>query len=114
MEVRGWSGAGWWQVLLPGAGVGEVEPAGAVQGLLGRADRQAAGQDRILVAVPAGQVDGESQQVGRACVAQPAQRQHLPAAELAVDVGEAASEPHLDAGQRWPALASLGAEPLAE
>ncbi len=31
-----------------------------------------------------------------------------------VDVGEAAPEAHLDAGKRGPALASLGAEPLAE
>jgi len=42
MEVRARLGAGRWQVLLPGGGVSEVEPAGAVQGLLGRADREAA------------------------------------------------------------------------
>jgi hypothetical protein len=32
MEVRAWLGAGWWGLVLPGGGVGEVQPAGAVQG----------------------------------------------------------------------------------
>src|SRR4029453_12523208 len=114
MEVRAWSGAGCWWWLLPGAGVGQVEPAGAAQRLLGRAHRQAAWQHRVLVAVLAGQVDGEPPQAGRAGIPQPAQREQLAALELTVDVGEAATEPHLDAGERWPALASLGAEPLAE
>src|SRR6266498_3446741 len=62
MEVRAWSGISGWELVLPDGGVGKVEPAGAVQGFLGRADRQAAGQHRILVAVPAGQVDGEPPQ----------------------------------------------------
>src|SRR5919109_1998390 len=77
MEVRARLGAGRWQVLLPGGGVSEVEPAGAVQGLLGRADRQGAWQHRVLVAVGAGQVDSEPPQAGRAGIPQPAQRQRL-------------------------------------
>ena len=32
MEVRAWLGAGWWALILPGGGVVEVQPAGAVQG----------------------------------------------------------------------------------
>src|SRR6266508_4322209 len=59
MEVRAWSGIGWWEVGLPGAGIGKVQPAGAVQGLLGGADRQAAWRHRILIPVPTGQVDRE-------------------------------------------------------
>src|SRR6266542_1571076 len=40
MEVRAWSGIGWWEVLLPGVGVVAVQPAGAVQRLLGPTDQQ--------------------------------------------------------------------------
>src|SRR6266545_8374515 len=59
MEVRAWSGTGWWELVLPGGGVGQVEPAGAVQGLLGGADREPAWQHRVPVTVPARQPDGE-------------------------------------------------------
>src|ERR671925_2189631 len=113
MEVRGWSGAGRWQVLLPGGGVSEVEPAGAVQGLLGRADREAAWEHRVLVAVGAGQVNGEPPQAGRAGIAQPAQREQLAAVEFAVHIGEGAPEARMGADQRRPALPLAGAQPLA-
>jgi hypothetical protein len=45
----------------PPARIGQVQPARAVQGLLVRSGEHSAGKDRILVAVTAGQVDGESQ-----------------------------------------------------
>src|SRR6266536_2774099 len=77
MEVRAWSGIGWWEVLLPGVGVVAVQPAGAVQRLLGLTDRQPAWQHRVLIPVAAGQVDGKPPQAGGAAVAQPAQRQDL-------------------------------------
>src|SRR5664279_6573636 len=44
----------------PGGGVAEVEAAGGVQGVFGGAGEGAGGQDRILVAVFAGQVDREA------------------------------------------------------
>src|SRR6266545_1709846 len=101
-------------MLSPGAWVGEVEPAGTVQRLLRGATGPAAGQDRILVAVLAGQVDSEPPHGRGADVAEPAQRQHLAAAELAVDVGEPAAEadPHL--GKRRPALPCAGGQPLLQ
>src|SRR6266571_9343386 len=114
MEVRAWSGAGWWEVLPPGAGVVEVEAAGAVQGVLGFTDGQATWQDGVLVAVAAGEVDGEPPQAGRAGIPQPAQGQHLAVGQLAVDVGEAAPEPHVDSGEPGPAFPLALAEPLAE
>ena len=43
-----------------GGGVVEVEPAGGVQGVLGGAGEVAGGQDRVSVAVFAGQVDREA------------------------------------------------------
>ena len=43
----------------PGGGVVEVEAAGGVEGLLAGADGQAGGEDRFVVAVVAGAVDGE-------------------------------------------------------
>src|SRR6266487_741627 len=64
MEVRAWSGAGGWEALLPGIGVVQVQPAGAVQALLWGPDRQAARQYRVLVPVAAGQVDSEAPQAG--------------------------------------------------
>jgi hypothetical protein len=112
MEVRGWSATSCWQAVLPGARVVEVQPAGAVQGLLGLTDRQAAWQHRVLIAVPAGQVDGKPPQAGGAAVAQPAQRQELAALEFAVDVGEPAAEADIDAGQAGPALPLALAQPL--
>lgn len=44
----------------PGGGVAEVQAAGGVQGVFGYAGEGAGGQDRILVAVFAGQVDREA------------------------------------------------------
>src|SRR6266508_254148 len=114
MEVRAWSGAGWWEVLLPGVGIVEVQPAGAVQGLLGLTDRQATGQHRVRVPVPAGEVDGKPPQARGAAVTQPAQWQDLAALEVAVDVGEAAAESDGDAGQAGPALPLASSEPLAK
>jgi hypothetical protein len=105
LEVRAWLGAGWWELLLPGIGVVQVQRAGAVQGFLGLTDRRAAGQHRVLVAVPAGQVDGKPPQAGRAALAQPAQRQDLAGVEFAVEVGEAAAEADDDTGQAGPPLA---------
>jgi hypothetical protein len=92
MEVRAWLGAGWWEVLLPGGGVVEVQPAGAVQGFFGGAGVQAGWQDGVLVAVAAGEVDGEAPPAGRPAVAEPAQRESLLVGELAVDIGELTAE----------------------
>jgi hypothetical protein len=59
-------------------------------------------------------VDGEPPQAGRAGIPQPAQGEQLAAFEFAVDIGEAATKARLDAGERRPALALAGAQPLAE
>jgi hypothetical protein len=69
MEVRAWLGAGWWALILPGGGVVEVQPAGAVQGFFRGAGVQAGWQDGVLVAVAAGQVDGKAPPAGRPAVA---------------------------------------------
>lgn len=53
-----------------GVEVGEVVVAGGVEGVLGGADRLAVGQDGVLVAVVAGEVDREAPQVGRALIPQ--------------------------------------------
>jgi len=42
----------------PGGDVGEVEAAGAVEGFFWCAGEAAVGQDRVFVAVFAGEVDG--------------------------------------------------------
>src|SRR5512132_3843020 len=68
MEVRAWLGAGWWG-FLPGGGVVEVQPAGAVQGFFRGAGVQAGWQDGVLVAVAAGEVDGKAPPAGRPAVA---------------------------------------------
>ena len=69
MEVRAWLGAGWWALILPGGGVVEVQPAGAVQGFFRGAGVQAGWQDGVLVAVAAGEVDGKAPPAGRPAVA---------------------------------------------
>src|SRR5215218_5671547 len=92
MEVRAWLGAGWWALILPGGGVGEVQPAGAVQGFFRGAGVQAGWQDGVLVAVAAGQVDGKAPPAGRPAIAEPAQRESLLVGELAVDIGELTAE----------------------
>src|SRR6266705_2516274 len=88
--------------------------AGAVQGLLGGASEAAGGQDGILVAVLAGQVDRKSPACGRPAVAQAAQRQDLTVLELSAHIGERASEAHWHAGKLRPVLASVLAQPLLE
>ena len=50
--------------VVSGFDVGEVEAAGAVEGVLGGADGVAVGEDGVLVAVAAGEVDREAPQVG--------------------------------------------------
>src|SRR4030095_14306635 len=99
MEVRAWLGAGWWALILPGGGVVEVQPAGAVQGLFRGAGVQAGWQDGVLVAVAAGEVDGKAPPAGRPAVAEPAQREALLVGELAVAIGELAAEAQVDGGQ---------------
>src|SRR6188474_2279546 len=95
-------------MLGPGSRVAKVEPAGAVQRLLWGSTGPAAGQQRVLVAVLAGEPDGEPPHGRGAGIAQPAQRQHLAAVELAVDVGEPAAEADLDLGKRGRAAAAAG------
>ncbi len=48
----------------PGGDVAEVEPTDAVEGRFGGAGEAAVGQDRVLVAVAAGEVGGEAPLVG--------------------------------------------------
>lgn len=52
----------------PCGGVVEVETARAVEGFFGAAGGQSVGQDGVLVAVAAGEVDGEAPDAGRAAV----------------------------------------------
>jgi hypothetical protein len=85
-------------LLGPCGGVVEVEAAGAVECLLRGADGVSAGQEAVLVAIAAGEVDRESPVVGRAAVAQPAQRQDFAVGEVGVEVGELAVEAHGDVG----------------
>ncbi len=76
-----WSGVG------PGGDVAEIETADAVEGCFGGAGGGPVGQDRVLVAVPAGEVGGEAPLLGRSEVTQPAQGQ-IVVGGGAGDVGE--------------------------
>src|SRR6266511_2723067 len=93
---------------------GEIKVAGAVQGLLGGASEAAGGQDGILVAVLAGQVDRKPPACGRAAVAQAAQRQDLPLLELADHIGKGAPQPQRHAREPGPEPAGLKPEPPLE
>src|SRR6266516_7676290 len=95
-------------------GDGEVQVAGAVQGVLGGASKAAGGQDGILVAVLAGQVDRKPPACGRPAVAQAAQWQDLTVVELPAHIGEGASEPRLHAVQLGPVLVGVDGQPLLE
>jgi len=55
----------------PGGDVAEVETANAVEGGFGGAGEAPVGQDRVLLAVPAGEVGGEAPLLGRSEVTQP-------------------------------------------
>src|SRR5215211_2551308 len=114
MEVRAWLGAGWWALILPGAGVVQVQPAGAVQGFFRGAGVQTGRQDGVLVAVAAGEVDGKAPPAGRPAVAEPAQRESLLVGELAVDIGERTAEAEVDGGQGGPAGLLAFTQPLAQ
>src|SRR4029453_7489630 len=92
MEVRAWLGAGWWALILPGGGVVEVQPAGAVQGFFRGAGVQAGWQDGVLVAVAAGEVDGKGPPAGRPPVAGTGQRESLLVGEFTLDIGELTAE----------------------
>ena len=58
----------------PGGGVVEVEAASGVEGVLAGAEGRAGGEDRFVIVVLAGAVDGELPLAGGADVAQPATR----------------------------------------
>src|SRR5215813_15379866 len=73
-----------WFVIEPG----EVDGAGGVEGFLRGAGGEAGAQDCVLVAVVGGGVDREAEGMGRAAVAQPAERDVLAVAEHAGDVAE--------------------------
>ena len=92
----------------PGGGVAEVEAAGGVEGVFAGAGGQAGGEDRFLVVVVAGAVDGESPVVGGADVAQSAQLEDGAVGQDAVDVGEVGAVSDDDAGQLWPTGAAPG------
>src|SRR6266542_4132070 len=74
---------------------GEIKVAGAVQGLLGGASEAAGGQDGILVAVLAGQVDRKPPAGGRGAVREGAKTQGPPIPEVAGQNGEGGPETHL-------------------
>ena len=97
---------------VPGTGVGEVEAAGAVEGLCGGPGWLAGGQVAVLVIVVAGAVDGEVPRAGVAYLAQAAQRQLWSAGQLPGDIGELAAETDGDVGKVGPAFA--GAQLLSE
>src|SRR5438067_7084185 len=102
-----------WRVE-PGRSVAEVEAAGAVEGFLRGAGREATGQDGLLVVVVAGAVDGEAPAGGGSGVAESAERQGGAVGELAGDVGELAVVADGDAGELGPALACPGGQALAQ
>src|SRR6266498_1419811 len=93
---------------------GEVQVAGAVQGVLGGASKAAGGEDGVLVAVLAGQVDREPPACSGPAVAQAAQRQDLTVLQFPAHIGEGASETRLHAGQLGPVLQGMGGQPLLE
>ena len=96
----------------PGGGVVEVEAAGGVEGVLAGADGQAGGEDRFVVVVVAGAVDGELPLAGGADVAQPAQLERGAVGQSGVDVAEVPAVADVQAGDLRPAFAGPGAQPL--
>lgn len=85
--------------VVPGDGIGGVEPTSAVESPVGTTARPPGGQDRVLVLSIAGQIDRETPAMGRAQIAQ-RQRQHRVVGERAIEVSERASESGIDATQR--------------
>lgn len=69
-------------------GGGEVEPAGAVEGVFGGARGVAGGQQGVLVAVTAGAVEGEAPPADGVCVAQVQQLGPFTVGQFGLYVGE--------------------------
>ncbi len=82
---------------------GSCSPWRLAEGLFRCAGRGSCWQDRVLVAVGAGPVEGESPVVSQAEVAQPAQAKLLVAGEVAGDVAEGAAPADSDLLQLRPA-----------
>src|SRR6266511_4389845 len=82
--------------------------------MLGEPAEQARRQDRVLVAILAGQVSREAPGVGGPPVGEPAQRDHLAVGELSVQVRELGPEPDSDPCQLGPPLAAASGEALGE
>lgn len=98
----------------PCGDVVEVEATCAVERLFGCAGEASPRQDRVFVAVLAGEVDGEAPIVGRAEVAEPAQWQGAFVGGGAGDVGERAPPTDADLEQFGPALLAPGVEATIE
>src|SRR6266571_8699496 len=90
---------------------GEVDGAGGVQGLLRRSGGESGEQGGFLVTIVGGGVDREAEGVGRAAVAQPAQRDLFAVVQDAGDVGGGAAVGGLDAAELGPVLFGVGEQP---
>src|SRR6266511_3940701 len=82
--------------------------------MLGEPAEQARRQDRVLVAILAGQVSRAPPGVGGPPVGEPAQRDHLAVWELSVQVRELGPEPDSDPCQLGSPLAAASGEALGE
>jgi hypothetical protein len=96
-----------------GCGVVEVETARAVEGFFGGAGEVAGRQDRVLVAVFAGEVAGEAPSLGCAGVAEPAQLEGAVVVSAA-DVRELGPVADFEVLEGGPAFTLAGGEALLE